>query len=307
MPPNRNASSFATASRPKQAANTRSKAWPQGNYTLEFSRPDDETEYVTQYYNGKVVPAQSERIALGPGSEVHADATLELGGSVSGVVSAGPGPTPIAGVVACAWFTAAEETARCSETDSSGVYSLKGLPAGQYKISFGDFFGRLNIAPQFYSGRASYREADEVTVTANRTTLNVNATVAQGAEIKGAVVDAESGQPVWGYEACAFYPDGEEAGCSETDDNGAYTISGLLGGAYLVRFESSGFSIAGERYSLWHPVLQPRSRRKLGRSGRRTGRRGDIRNQRFAENVCATSGRRTAGRGGHAGRGQHPG
>ena len=76
------------------------------------------------------------------------------------------------GVVACAWFKNGKKRFAVVRR-SSGVYSLKGLPAGQYKVSFDDFFGRLNIAPQFYSGRASYREADEVTVTANRATLNV--------------------------------------------------------------------------------------------------------------------------------------
>ena len=215
-----------------------------GSYTLEFN-PDGETEYVAQYYSGKVVPAQSERIVIGPGSEVHANAALELGGSVSGVVSIGAGPTPIAGVVACAWFTAAEETSRCSETDSNGLYSIKGLAAGRYKIGFDDFFGHLNIAPSFYNGRGSYSEADEVTVTATHTTLGVNATVAQGAQIKGTVVDAETGKPVWGYEACAYETDGEEAGCSETDDSGAYAITGLRGGEYLVRFVSFDFSFAG--------------------------------------------------------------
>ncbi len=217
---------------------------PPGSYTLEFE-PEGESEYAAQYYNAHDVPAQGERIAVGPGSEVHADAALKLGGSVSGQVTAAVGQTPIGGVVVCAWFASAEEASRCNETDSGGRYLLTGLPEGRYKIHFDDFFGELNVAPQFFSGRASYGEADEITVTANHATLNINASVGQGAEIKGAVTDAETGLPVWGYLACAYEADGEQAGCTETDDNGDYTITSLQGGDYLVRFQPSNFSEEG--------------------------------------------------------------
>jgi len=215
-----------------------------GSYVLEF-RPDDESGYVTQYYNAKTAPGEAERIVVGGGAEIHANASLSLGGSISGLVTAAGGQTPIAGVVVCAWFTTEEEIARCEETEANGHYLITGLAGGRYKVEFEDFFGELNILPQFFSGRASYGEADTVTVTSNLTTQNVNATLGQGGEITGTLSDAETELPIWGYIACAYEGDGEEAGCGETDDEGAYTISSLATGSYRVRFRPAGFPFAG--------------------------------------------------------------
>ncbi len=207
-----------------------------GRYFVYFDGPS-ESEYVDQIYNGKTVFEEGETIVLGTESVIsNLNATLALGGTVTGRVTASGG-APIGEVDVCALTLTDEETISCGGSDANGNYSIVGLPTGEYKIAFGGSrFSAPNVAPQFFSARNSYAEADPVSVTSSHVTTNIDAVLGVGGEISGTVTDGATGRAVHDFAICAYEERGFSAGCAATDAAGNYTIWGLASGDYRVRF-----------------------------------------------------------------------
>ena len=166
-------------------------------------------------------------------------------GAIAGTVT-GEGHGGLSGVEVCA-----EEEFPCVKTNGSGEYELTGLEAGQYKIHFRP--GELsNYVPQYYSGKSSWQTADLVTVVSGVTTPGIDATLEQGAMIKGVVTAAATGLPVAGVIVCAFGVSVELVRCAESNGAGSYSIVGLAGGQYEVEFfpEETGRDLVAAPYSL---------------------------------------------------------
>src|SRR5439155_20816531 len=89
-------------------------------------------------------------------------------------------------------FGSSEE---CVLTDSSGEYALPGLPEGEHKVFFfvpSTNNNTLNYLNQYYNNKASFEEADPVTLAGGETKANINAALKAGGQISGKVTDSVS-------------------------------------------------------------------------------------------------------------------
>jgi hypothetical protein len=172
-------------------------------------------------------------LALSALAMLAGPASAFAAGSISGLVT--DGTDPIEGIEVCAWGVPEEEDFGCTETDSSGEYSIAGLAAGNYKVEFRP--GSLDYVPQYFDARSSWALADQVTVTNGNDAPNVNAVLEEGGWIEGHVIDAVNKAGIDGVAVCAYPID--ETGfrrCALTDPSGGYEIVGLATDSYEVVF-----------------------------------------------------------------------
>jgi hypothetical protein len=188
-----------------------------------------------------------------------ASALAETGG-ISGKITEAGTSTPIEGIEACAFTNTEESTEEpftappCAKSDAGGAYTIAGLSPGGYFVAFAPpFMSSLNFVPEYYDGKLSPSEADQVTVQAGADSSGVDAKLEPGAEISGHVTEAGTGAPLEGILVCALGPTGgsslaELASCARTAAGGAYTVNGLGTGNYTVVF-FGGLSFASQVYN----------------------------------------------------------
>ena len=68
-------------------------------------------------------------------------------------------------------------------TDSTGHYSLPGVPTGTYTVTFSDCTGGQHLQ-QYFNGQSDPAATTAVAVTAGSSTTGINATLASGGAIK---------------------------------------------------------------------------------------------------------------------------
>ena len=215
-----------------------------GLYLVEFVPRSG--NYLGQWYNNK--PGQLEATVVKVTDGVvtsNINATLAVGGSITGVVKGGDTGLGIWGVSVTVYDNLKRYVASGS-TDSSGAYTVKGLRTGTYYVQFEPWYwypgdsGRYMA--RFYSGKTSLDTATPITVTApNSTTVNTFLQV--GARIKGKVTGADTGTTglagvyVFVYDWCGRWVDYRYI---TTDSAGTYEFKGLPSGTYRVRYLPGG-------------------------------------------------------------------
>jgi hypothetical protein len=203
-----------------------------GEYGVEFwGRP---LNYVSQYFDGKSNWWEWDPVLVGSGTVTGIDAEMVEGGRVEGTVDRVVGGTPVEGAWACAWEILGEQFGGCAETDSSGVYTLEGMAAGEYEIEF--WAEEQNLLRQFYDHKANWWEADPVSVSLGATTPEIDADLLPAAKIEGTVRRASSGAPLLEVEVCAWGIDVEWIRCAFPSSDGHYAIGGLPPAGYKVEF-----------------------------------------------------------------------
>ena len=167
------------------------------------------------------------------------DFTLEMGGSISGLVTSESGD-PIADLWVDACIYDAEWVCWGDMTQEDGSYSIRGIPAEQYRVGI---FPQDFWMEEFFDDQPRWDWADPVTAIAGQDTSEVDFTLEMGGSISG-LVTSESGDPIadlW-VDACE-YGVMEDPYCvsGETNDEGEYTIAGLPGGDYIVSIWDQGW------------------------------------------------------------------
>jgi protocatechuate 3,4-dioxygenase beta subunit len=124
-------------------------------------------------------------------------------------------------------------------TDENGNYLIEGLVSGNYMV-YASAEGYLG---EYYDNAYSPDKAAVVQVAEPNRTSNVSFALGLGATITGRVVDTK-GDPIAGayvvaYQDLSASPTDStgvigNGSAATTDDNGNYTISGLVGGSYIV-------------------------------------------------------------------------
>ena len=147
---------------------------PAGEYKVRFSPPSGEYGYLTQYYDGKESSEEADPLSLALGEAATGiDAALGVsGGHISGTVTDASTHEPLEGVYACAHKEGS--LYNCAYTGEEGHYEITGLPAGEYQVQF-DPSGESGYAQQFYDGKSSLEEADEISVSFGETTPGIDA------------------------------------------------------------------------------------------------------------------------------------
>jgi uncharacterized surface anchored protein len=203
--------------------------------------------YVPQYYNDRSTTAAADPVTLdGSATASAVDAALQAAGTISGVVTDAASGQPIVGVPVVVSDSAGRAvTGGC--TTSGGAYSIDGLAAGTYTVSFE---GQLsNCGQTLHYGEQSI---EDVHVSAGATTSGVDAKLlasSQG-EITGAVTDAASGAALSGVAVTIYDSSGRTVGSgSVTDAFGAYSVAGLAPGGYRVGFTDGSGKHAAQFYN----------------------------------------------------------
>ena len=211
-----------------------------GSYTLQFQ--DYESDYLSQWWEGKTTQAAATTIVVGSAEILTGrDVTLQVGASISGRISDAEG-NPIADAYVSALQTTtggAASNYHSAQTDTDGVYVLRGLSAGDYKVQFQGAFGS-NYLQQWWDGKDTQNSATLITVGATSALTGKNVTLKAGSSISGivrgfngvALANVDVGlQRATGGGGYAY-----GSGYATTDASGSYTVRGLPAGSYKIQF-----------------------------------------------------------------------
>ncbi len=217
---------------------------PSGSYTVEFYGTG---EYAPQYYKAKVYASEAEPVPVTAGSTAaEIDAEMQLGGKISGVVTAAATSSPLADVLVCKYAVHEEYYGTCTFTGAEGEYSFSGLAATEYKL---EFSSSENYLTQYFDGKGSLSEANPVAVTSGETKSGIDAALQPGGEIKGTITSAKSKLPVAGAEVTAYTAsDDYYVTSTTTNAKGEYTLERLSGGSYKVGFNATSLNFVAEYY-----------------------------------------------------------
>lgn len=176
-----------------------------------------------------LVSAGSAAAATG---EIHGKVTDHLGEPIEGITVCANGLTMFVGSE-CDWTT-----------DTEGKYSITGLQAASYRVSFHvESNPALNYVPQWYSGKSHPDEADPVELGEGES-REINAQLQTGGQIKGTIADLQTELPIEGVEVCAnsvdFRQDGEFGYCGRSDAAGKYAVKNLGASHYRLEFRTAG-------------------------------------------------------------------
>lgn len=143
---------------------------PAGSYKVAFYGAG--LGFADQYYDEADTLATAKTIALAAGQTVGGiDAQLQVGGSISGVVTSAATGRPLSEVLVCA-LSAQEAVVECSVSEADGVYRIAGIPPGEWRVGFdaGDAY-----QVQFYDGVSEFSAARAVTVGVGAAVTGIDA------------------------------------------------------------------------------------------------------------------------------------
>ncbi|WP_345069311.1 carboxypeptidase regulatory-like domain-containing protein [Leifsonia kafniensis] len=204
-----------------------------GSYTLQFN---GNSTYAPEWWSNAISSDNATYFTLAAGASTTKDASLAKGSTISGTVKNAAG-TGIAGVSVYA-SSKTSDAYGSATTSSSGTYSMTGLAAGSYTLSF----TASGYVSEWWSNVTSYDKRTFFAVAAGAS-LTRDAELAKGATISG-IVKNSSGTAITGVNVTAslkvkdsLYP--AWAGYATTDGSGKYSITGLAAGSYTLQFSSS--------------------------------------------------------------------
>jgi hypothetical protein len=183
---------------------------------------------------------------LGPASTAvaapaYAPLVETLTGSISGTVTEQATGDPLSGVEICHWDYDTGENFACTSTDSDGVYTLAGLPSGDYRIRA----YKSGWSWQFHSGTTQWDDAARITVVDGQVTSNINFSMQPGGNISGYVYIAGGTTPIVNMKVEIVRSNGTGwPTCA--DSNGYYEFDSVpYGVAWRVEASNSGYNQCG--------------------------------------------------------------
>jgi hypothetical protein len=221
-----------------------------GSYKLRFSGPYN-AGYIGQWYNNKADQTSVTAVQVtAPDTTTGIDVAMVKGGSITGRITDSVTGAGILGIFTGVYDATTGAWVNCSYMiDTSGVYTITGLASGSYKLRFSGSSSSGYIG-QWYGNKADQASATTITVTAPATTSGIDVAMAKGGSISGRVTDSLTGGPVTGaYLEAIDRSTGDSAANASTDQNGAYTLTGLSTGSYVLRVDASQSSYQGGWYN----------------------------------------------------------
>ncbi|WEO77995.1 hypothetical protein BJQ94_02845 [Cryobacterium sp. SO2] len=175
-----------------------------------------------------------------------------LTGTVSGHTTTGT--KPLAGVFVRA-YTATSSVH--GYTDATGKYSIAGLTAGSYKVSYNNYDTSAGFvfAEQYWKNQTNEAQATPIKVGATNLS-GYNVTLQQGSTISGILTAkvGTKGVPATTVRKVTTYLNGSKTGVDHyigVDWAGRYNLTGLVAGTYKLSFGVIGATtgLKGEYYN----------------------------------------------------------
>lgn len=203
---------------------------PAGSYRVRFG-PMMPTPFLEQYHDGVSTASEATPVHVGYGDiAAGIDATLVLGGTISGRVTTADGQPQPNVTVSVSGPTYASVT-----TDTNGDYVARALTGGTYTVRFEPPHSSGLIA-EYFDDAADAAAATPVAVAEGVATTSIDAVLADGLSIGGSVTQP-GGAPaanvaVWIYRVMPFFT--TIVASTSTDGEGDYVARGLTPGTYCV-------------------------------------------------------------------------
>lgn len=144
---------------------------PGGSYVLSFDPwLVGSGNYAAEWWDNADDLSSAVYFPLGAGQSISGkNAKLDLGATITGVVT-GPGGTPIPG--ASVWYDKGGSVAQ-SVADDSGVYTIKGLHPGSYRLRFEG--SDASYRAEYWNDQASETTATRLSVAGQKVYSGINA------------------------------------------------------------------------------------------------------------------------------------
>ena len=217
-------------------------ALPAGKYTVRYNSTSVPATTVAGYFGGVSQTAASPVDVAHLGTVKDINMTAQAAGIVTGKVSVPPGlhpeQVPISVYVAGGDYRYSVASATPA---ADGTYSIGGLVAGSYKLSFA---GWTQAIPDLWLGSAqSPASSQTVVVAAGKTTSGMDQIMELGATISGKVTVPQSVTPSVTGGAALLNGDGSIASIKPIDASGAFSFGKLPSGSYTIEFNrTSGYT-----------------------------------------------------------------
>jgi len=151
------------------------KGMAAGAYEIEFWPLGQ--NYQPQWYDHRSHWWESDPVVVTLGAvETGIEADLLPAAGVEGQVRLGGSPVEEAEV--CAWSTDPEGAIRCALSGADGRYAINGLPGDEYKVEFFDY---VTESIQFWDHKATWEEANPLSLIAGNTTTGIDADLGSNA------------------------------------------------------------------------------------------------------------------------------
>jgi len=211
-----------------------------GSTTLQFYPPFADG-LLPQWWSGASTLTGAQYFDLPAATQVSGyDATLVSGSSISGTIKDESGnPIPYGS----AYATKAGELYGVSGfADASGSYTIPGLTAGDYTVSF-DASGAGSYAAGWWNGATTPSAASPIHVGDQEQVTGIDAALGAGATISGTVtglIADGTSFPAANATITAVRPDGSQASQVYGNLDGTYTIGNLPAGTYFLEIDPQG-------------------------------------------------------------------
>jgi hypothetical protein len=139
-------------------------------------------DFVSQYYKGKATEAEATPIKVGTTSLTGYDVTMQQGSAISGTLTSkiGTKQAPALSVRQVTTYLNGSKTGvvRYLNVDAQGRYKITKLPAGTYKLSFGNVGADIGLRGEFYNNATTLAASKSIVVGFAKTVTGINAELA---------------------------------------------------------------------------------------------------------------------------------
>jgi hypothetical protein len=215
---------------------------PAGIYKLHFKA----NNYLDQWYRGMSDRSAATTVVVSAPAAINdINVAMVKAGTITGTVSDKDSRATISNVSVTAFNAVSGSLSGSAYTDSTGRYSIAGLRAGSYKLSFNAQYGS-NYLSQWYSDKSDIASATEAVVANGSTTSGIDVALQKGGSLSGKVTDGVSGAGISGATVFLYNTtSGSFSKSTTTDSSGAYRFAGIAGS---FRLESNAHGYLTQNY-----------------------------------------------------------
>ncbi len=218
-----------------------------GGYKLNFSPSGT---LVPEWWNDKPDYYSATVVTVAAGEKrTGVNASLANGATISGRITLPDGVTAPFGslMVTVAPTTSEYSSVGAVRLEADGSYTVTNVPAGTYKVKFSAY--NVPALSEWWNDAPDFASATPLTVKGGEVRTGIDASLAPSATISGTVTlpkEVTAGQGhVWVSASTQSEP-WRNIASAAADQNGAYTLSGLPAGSYIVKFTSYDAPVVAE-------------------------------------------------------------